>query len=227
LGGFWGFFFAPPPPPPPHTHHHQVAASHYQWTRYIDKARWASFFHQVDEAIRSAPKSLLEVGVGSGLTGTVLKQQGVLYTSLDFDPALKPDVVASLLDMPFEDASFDTVCCYEVLEHLPFDDFPRALDELFRVARTTVIVSLPNARPVVRLQLPKIAREKMFPLFWKRSVPHTFDGQHYWEINKKATPLRIVMDTMISHAAPRNFAIIKDYRVWACPYHHFFVFVRQ
>ena len=44
--------------------------------------------------------------------------------------------------LPFDDRSFDTVVCLDVLEHLanPHDVF----DELCRVSRDTVIVSLPN-----------------------------------------------------------------------------------
>ncbi len=43
--------------------------------------------------------------------------------------------------LPYKDASFDTVICSDVLEHIkPHDD---AISELFRVARKKVIITVP------------------------------------------------------------------------------------
>jgi len=44
--------------------------------------------------------------------------------------------------LPYADGSFDTIICLDTLEHL--EDPYRALDDLFRVSRRSVIVSLPN-----------------------------------------------------------------------------------
>jgi SAM-dependent methyltransferase len=43
--------------------------------------------------------------------------------------------IASALDLPFEDAAFDTVVCWEVLEHLPRESEPQAFAEVARVLR--------------------------------------------------------------------------------------------
>jgi predicted SAM-dependent methyltransferase len=52
----------------------------------------------------------------------------------------------SLLELPFEDTSFDRALCLDVLEHLSFADQPRALAELFRVVRPggELFVTVPN-----------------------------------------------------------------------------------
>jgi 2-polyprenyl-3-methyl-5-hydroxy-6-metoxy-1,4-benzoquinol methylase len=39
-------------------------------------------------------------------------------TSVDIDPLRKPDVVASVYQLPFKDGEFDNILCTEVLEHL-------------------------------------------------------------------------------------------------------------
>ncbi|ELZ14966.1 methyltransferase type 11 [Haloterrigena salina JCM 13891] len=51
------------------------------------------------------------------------------------------------LRLPFEDGSFDVVCCTEVLEHIP--DYEAALDELRRVCAPggTLAVSVPREGP--------------------------------------------------------------------------------
>ncbi len=44
--------------------------------------------------------------------------------------------------LPFADASFDTVVCLDTLEHV--DDMHTCFSDLVRVAKSTVIISLPN-----------------------------------------------------------------------------------
>jgi SAM-dependent methyltransferase len=67
------------------------------------------------------------------------------YVGIDQNPDVRPDVVGSVLDLPFGDASFDGVLCTEVLEHVP-DPFVAAR-ELFRVTRPggKVYVTVPQA----------------------------------------------------------------------------------
>src|SRR6188508_2675394 len=52
----------------------------------------------------------------------------------------------SVTELPFPDASFDRALCLDVLEHLAYEEQPRALAELFRVLRPggELLVSVPN-----------------------------------------------------------------------------------
>ena len=52
----------------------------------------------------------------------------------------------SLMALPYPDATFDRAMCLDVLEHLSFDDQPRALAELHRVVKPggELLVSVPN-----------------------------------------------------------------------------------
>lgn len=93
--------------------------------------------------------SILDVGCGSGAYVLNLADErrieGVDAASFDAwseRPALFK--VASATNLPHADASFDTVCSFETLEHLPDPD--RALGEFFRVCRKNIIVSVPNCR---------------------------------------------------------------------------------
>jgi SAM-dependent methyltransferase len=45
--------------------------------------------------------------------------------------------------LPFEDESFDVCCAFEVLEHL--DHFHSIADEMYRVSKSTILISLPNS----------------------------------------------------------------------------------
>jgi SAM-dependent methyltransferase len=52
----------------------------------------------------------------------------------------------SVLALPYENASFDRAMCLDVLEHLTFDEQPKAVAELARVLRQQgeLLVSVPN-----------------------------------------------------------------------------------
>ncbi len=59
---------------------------------------------------------------------------GVRVKTFDINPALEPDVVASLHDIGdfVEPNEFDLISCCEVLEHLPFEHFESAISTFAR-----------------------------------------------------------------------------------------------
>jgi len=72
------------------------------------------------------------------------------------DIAGRPDIRLNLEDierLPFDDDAFDTVLCADVLEHL--DNLHAIFDELVRVSRRHVIVSLPNCWNIARQRIEK------------------------------------------------------------------------
>lgn len=86
--------------------------------------------------------SVLDVGCDTAPLRKLLGD-GTKYYGIDIGG--EPDEVVNLEEtarLPFEDGHFETVVCFEVLEHL--DALHRVLDEIFRVAKTNVILSLPN-----------------------------------------------------------------------------------
>ena len=76
------------------------------------------------------------------------------YTGVDFVGA--PDIVLNLEQVetfPFEDGSFRSVMCIEVLEHL--NNLHALARELFRLSSTQVLISLPNAWRDARLKIER------------------------------------------------------------------------
>jgi SAM-dependent methyltransferase len=132
----------------------QVSADLYGSREYNVKERFASFWHQVDEVLSLDARSVLEVGPGSGLVTEALRRAGVEVTTIDVDPAVNPDMVGSVTDIPVADGSVDVALCSEVLEHVPWNDAVQALRELRRVARFGVVVSIPDVTPYAGIRLP-------------------------------------------------------------------------
>ena len=85
--------------------------------------------------------SVLDVGCGKRLVGDRVPRPD-LYVGVDLKQPC--DVVVHLEHepLPFADSSFDVVLCCDVLEHL--ESAHRIFDECCRVARSRVIISLPN-----------------------------------------------------------------------------------
>ena len=187
-------------------------------TRYDGKKRFISYWYQAREVMNEAPSKILEVGIGNGFLSNYLQRNGYRITTVDIDEGLDPDHVASVLALPFQTNAFDVVACCEVLEHLPYDKVEVALEELCRVAKRTVVISVPDAREVVRIRLPLLGT-KLVPLPKLASNSSGCGGEHRWEVGKKGYPLRRVTES-IQRA---GFAIEKQYRIPENPYHRMFV----
>ena len=88
---------------------------------------------------------VLDAGCGEGVL--VDEYHGRLAIE-GIDPNYSSDRVrlGSLTALPYPDASFERALCLDVLEHLSFEDQPKALAELFRVIAPggELFVSVPN-----------------------------------------------------------------------------------
>jgi len=173
-------------------HGKQVDKSHYQFNRYMHKRRWISSWYQLKELMSVQSQKILEVGPGSGVFKQIASMSGVDVKTFDIDEELHPDYIGSVLQMPFENEAFETVCAFQMLEHLPYEHSLKAFQEFKRISSKNIIISLPDARRVWTwiIQLPWGTIEVFIPKPQIRPEKHIFKGQHYWEINKRGFPLK-------------------------------------
>ena len=202
----------------------QVSRDHYEFQRYVSKQRWASMWHQLDEVLATGSESVLEIGPGPGIFKAVGGLLGLRIDTLDIDPELSPDFIAPADQMPFASSSYDAACAFQMLEHLPFEDSLAVVEEMSRVARSHVIVSLPDSRPrwMYSLYVPKLGRTEFViarPGF--RPKEHEFNGEHFWEINKRGYRLERVV---AEFEAAGQMRLQKSFGVPEFPLHHFLVF---
>lgn len=203
----------------------QVREGYYVSKKYATLERFITYYYQID-AIRRAPEgSVLFVGVGDGLLPYFLHKAGRQVTTLDFDASLEPDVVGDLRKLPFEDNSFDIVCVFEVLEHMPFEESEQALAEIARVSRKGGVISVPHRRtafeivikfPYIRSILKRdyVQLALRFPV---RFPGFAVSTQHYWEIDGKTTTL-----STFRTAVQKHFTITKETTPVLDSYRRFF-----
>jgi SAM-dependent methyltransferase len=84
-------------------------------------------------------ETALDVATGGGHVAQRLREAGFQVVTVDPAPGMAPDTTARAEDLPFADASFDTVVSRAAPHH--FGDIEMAMAEMARVARALVIVA--------------------------------------------------------------------------------------
>jgi len=102
---------------------------------------------------------VVDVGAGMCLLYPQIKDMVDSYSMVDFterfcveSKKLYPEIEtyhASILDLPFDDNKFDVSTAIAVFRHIHPEDMPKAMSELMRVAKKTIIVwaITPQPRP--------------------------------------------------------------------------------
>ncbi len=100
----------------------------------------------------------------------------------DCDTMLNLDKVERL---PFEDGSFDICCAFDVLEHL--EQFHLMTDELYRVSRGGVLISLPNSASEIIANVLRNRPQKRpdmnrgtFSKFYGLPLEPPYDRHRWW-----------------------------------------------
>jgi SAM-dependent methyltransferase len=107
--------------------------------------------------------SVIEIGCGPGRDGEAFAAAGFAYTGVDLAPAsvaacraLGLDAhVASVLELPFEDAAFEAAWTMSTLLHVADEDLDQALAEIVRVVR-------PGAPVGIGLWGDEVGREQVW-----------------------------------------------------------------
>lgn len=145
----------------------------------VNPVRVAYFKRIIHEILQLQPTGLraLEVGCGGGILTMEIAKLGFETHGLDISEnaiqqaryqAEKEGLaihyqVASALELPFEDQSFDVVFCCDVLEHLP--DLDKAIEEIARVTKKggVFFYDTINRTLFSKISVIKVAQEwKMF-----------------------------------------------------------------
>ncbi len=91
--------------------------------------------YQVRKFLDSLPKKtkVLDAGCGEGVLVEEYLNKGYTIQGIDLNYESKIVIKGNILDMPFEEKSFDVVLLLDVFEHLAFSNQPKVIKEIQRV----------------------------------------------------------------------------------------------
>jgi len=192
---------------------------------YEQLPRFISYWYQIDTIRKLKPKSILEVGKGTGFVYDYLKKSGFNIISLDFDKALKPDILLDVRDISSLNKKFDLMSCSEVIEHMPYEDAVICLSK-FSLMSKYVLLCIPIAGNYFSVNIRFSGIKRLFKRelisipfvvkpFWKNFIR---DEEHHWELGYKDYPIGKFRKILRS-----NFVIEKEFGNGIYPYHKFFL----
>lgn len=114
--------------------------------------RYTITYHIIQALSHLKFESLVDVGGAEGYKGAAIRcffDTIVKSCDLSSEACKRAEEIYNLdtevtdvRELPFESNSYDVVLCSEVLEHVP--DFHAAMDQLIRVAKKAVVITLPH-----------------------------------------------------------------------------------
>lgn len=197
---------------------------HYRPSVYLNPARMASIGHQINLMAKHFPNSsIMEIGVGNGLATQLLREDGHAVTTFDIDRRLNPDIEGSIVDNDLSDGQFDAILCCQVLEHLPWEEVPKALAQIHRIVGSGAVISVPTVQRVTGFFYFSAKRngKRQFqvPFLSKTGQPMRVKGDsHYWELGANKTDKEF--EALIVGA---GFRIVEQIRPIGNLYHQFYV----
>jgi len=151
----------------------------YHWTLRKESRKGVVYYGYYNLALAAAGplagKRVLDAGCGDGYFTRLIKKQGaeqVVGTdysarALSFARLLAPGIdftEADLMQLPYEDVSFDVVFLVEVLEHIPSDGQKHIVRELARILKPggLCIITVPSVRmPVIEKHEEHFTKESL------------------------------------------------------------------
>lgn len=208
----------------------QVKKAHYEFSKYVGERRWRSYYTQLAETLgMEKVENVAVIGVGDKIVPVLLEHidPDTSVTTIDIAEDLNPDICCDILKLTDNcPRKFDAVICCQVLEHLPFEVFQKALQEINGVCKDDgrVILSLPDGGITVEFGYEIKLKLRHF-FFFRFSIcrflhrDFQFDGEHYWEINSarqySAKKVRRVIGSVFRIASEKHV----DFNM----YHRFYI----
>lgn len=205
----------------------QVESNYYFKDKYLTLERFISYFYQIKTIRQNLEKGrILFIGPGDKVVSEYLKKSGnYQIVTFDIDADLEPDVVGDVRYLPFSKDEFDLVVAFEVLEHIEYRFFENILDDMKKISKKKVLISVPYRLtsfefifkfPGIRSLLHRDYLKLAF------DIPLKFPGfaistQHYWEIDNDEFPIERIRESLET-----SFEIEKEDRPVLDRYHVFF-----
>lgn len=133
--------------------------------RYLENKDELERLNKIIDIIPEDVLSLLDVGYGNGVFLHLLqsKRKGIYSVGLErskiaVEVAYKnfnvKVIEGDVSSLPFKDREFDCITALEVIEHLPYGVYEKAINEFERVSKKYIIISVPYKDNLALTQCP-------------------------------------------------------------------------
>ena len=179
------------------------------WIKRLEnEVHWSLYWKQLDLIVRSTRpgESLLEIGVGTGVSARRLHEIGLDVVTMDIDADKQPDIVANIVDYDFPH-KYDNVSAFEVFEHIPFDQFLMVLGRLLSRAKRNVFFSVPRRETILfeaRIARPRRLQRRIVMKKRKRQISEV---HHFWELD----PTKKAMNDFVAAIHETGFQIEESF----------------
>jgi hypothetical protein len=157
-----------------------------EWTKVLEsKEHWEFYWYQqklMEGLVEPRADRILELGTGTGFAANYCRSKGVDVTTLDIDEEKRPDIVANVVTYDF-DQRFDHLMAFEILEHIPYEQFELTMRKIPKFVRKFAFISLPrNERVALGLQL-KLPKFRQLAYEWRILNRKIACEAHHWELD--------------------------------------------
>lgn len=189
---------------------------------YFAPSQLWSFCEQIRHIRQFSPASFLEIGPGNGFVSTFFRTMGITVRTADVNPALKPDIVAPVQDLwrHVSPNEFPLIVCCEVLEHIPFDEFPDLIRQISSLAPDLFLTLPVYGRRIGFGGLVRLPKVNAWFGSWLR-LPireRGLEPMHFWELDYRPETSRQAVRQLLQ----RHYSQVSTGFFTANPTHYYF-----
>jgi len=131
----------------------------------IDNPQEINRFQTIMSLMPKDCSSILDIGCGNGFFLHLIQKSINITDLVGIEPIKDkvksmihnfniPGIIADAGHLPFKSESFDAVIALEVLEHLPYTTYSKALNEIQRISKKYIVISVPYNETLRNIKCP-------------------------------------------------------------------------
>lgn len=191
---------------------------------YFDVRQLIAQTMQIKHIHDLKPSSMIEIGIGNGLTSSFIRNSGIEVVTADINPNLGPDICCPLSELVEEvgGRKFDLVVCCEVLEHMPVEELERNIVTL-RALGHRLFLTLPGYTRSFGIsgliKIPWITAKDFFVYIFLPKNVDLAGTEHFWEVGSEAGTKRRTIVALLR----RYYGNVRYGRISFQPNHIYFI----
>ena len=196
---------------------------------YESPERFTSYYYQVKSILTITPKSVLEIGKGSGIVGYYLRRLGIDYLALDIDVTTNTRHSSLCRKASNTEKAFDVILCAQVLKHVDFELLDGVFNQFYEVCKRGVVISLPYTgfHITFSIIMSKIKKRMSvcipLPYTYKCRDPSTGSK---WGLERIINGYLITEKDIIKKLVTSGLSKVKCFHNPENPHHKFFIAIK-